>query len=159
MKYLSSIAFVAILLLVSLSSCNKVNDLFGKNKKKAIAEQQALQAKQDSIRVADSLRKAQEEQLALELARQESIRLAEEEAARQASKYHMIVGSFYTPEYARNWAETFRQRGHNVQILQMKGSRFELVSAESFSTLRAAYNKLYDYQESIMPDAWVYIND
>ena len=155
MRHLSSAAFIVILLLIVFPSCKQMNDLFGK-KKKAIAAAME-QARLDSIRVADSLKIAQDLLLARERARQDSIRYAED--ARLASKYHIIVGSFYTPEYARNWAQVFKQRNYNAQILQMRGSRFELVSAESFPNLRLASNKLLEYQTNIMPDAWIYINE
>ena len=155
MRYLCSAAFIAILLLALFPSCKQVNDLFGKKKKAQIAAIQ--QARLDSIRVVDSLKRAQDALLARERAQQDSIRYAED--ARLSSKYHIIVGSFYTPEYARNWAQEYRQKGYNVQILQMKSSRFELVSSESFPTLRAAANKLREYQMNIMPDAWIYINE
>jgi len=156
MKRLSLTTFIVILMLALFSSCKQGIPFFGKNKKQVDTMALWLE-RQEIIRVADSLKMVQEAQLALELARQDSIRLAEE--ARRASKYHMIVGSFYVPENARNWADVFRQRGYNVQILQMKGSRFQLVSAESFSSLNAAFNKLWNYQESIMPDAWIYIDE
>ncbi|EFK96799.1 conserved hypothetical protein [sediment metagenome] len=112
-------------------------------------------ARQDSLRVADSLRRAQEELLAIEVARQDSIRRAEEELL--ANKFHIIVGSFITPEYARTLAEEYTSKGHNVRILQMQGGRFELVSAEAFNNLRQAIDKLKDYQENIVLDAWLYI--
>ena len=131
-------------------------DLFGK-KKKAAAAAAIQQARLDSIRVADSLKRAQDVLLARERSRQDSIRYAEE--ARSASKYHIIVGSFYTPEYARNWIEVFKEQGYNARILQMKGSRFELVSVESFADFRTTFNKLLNYQENVMPDAWIYVDE
>ena len=158
MKHLSYVTLVIILSLVLFSSCQQIENLFGKKKKAeaaALAIQQ--QAMRDSIRVADSLKRAQDALLAREMVRQDSIRLVEE--ARLASKYHIIVGSFYTTEYARSWSEEFKSKGYNVQILQMRGSRFELVSAESFSDLRSAFNKLPDYQLNVMPEAWVYVNE
>ncbi|MDR2888032.1 MAG: hypothetical protein LBV26_08570 [Bacteroidales bacterium] len=153
MRCLSVTVFVVVLSLVAFPSCK--NGLFGK--KKAAAAAAAMYARQDSIRIADSLKKVQDALLAREQAMSDSIRLANE--ARLASKYHIIVGSFYTPEYAKNWAEEYRKQGYNVQILQMQGSRFELVSAESFSSFRPAFNRMLEYQESIMPDAWIYINE
>ena len=156
MKHLSSAAFAVILLLVLFPSCKQVNDLFGK-KKKAQAAALAQQERLDSIRVSDSLRRAQDLLLSRERARNDSIRIAE--TTRLSSKYHIIVGSFYTPEYARNWAEEFRRRGNNVQILQMRDSRFELVSAESFSDFRSAFSRLREYRENTIPDAWIYVNE
>lgn len=113
-------------------------------------------ARQDSLRVIDSIRKAQEAIAAIESARQDSIRLAEE--AKLTFKFHIIVGSFYTPEYAKRLADEYKSKGYNIHILQMKGSRFQLVSAEAFDKFRPALNKLQDYQENIMPDAWLYID-
>ena len=151
--------FAIIIALVLFPSCDKIKNLglFGNKKAKKAMEDTRIARRQDSIRVADSLKKAQAELQAIEQARQNELRLADEAA--RASKYHIIVGSFYTPEYAKGWAEEYRSKGYNVQILKMKNSTFELVSAESFPTLSAAYNKLYNYQDNIMPDAWVYVAD
>ena len=148
MKHLSLTVFVIILSFVLLPSC----DFFCEKDKVDTTELAMQQARLDSIRVADSLKRVQEAQ-----ALQDSIRLAEE--ARLASKYHIIVGSFYTPQYARNWAEEYKRRGYNAQILKKRGSMFELVSAESFSDYRAALRRLREFHVSIMLDAWIYIDE
>jgi hypothetical protein len=154
MRHLSALAFVVIMVLVVSPSCKNRGGLFGKKKADTTG---VWLARQDSIRIADSIRKAQEALVALENARQDSERLAEE--ARLAFKYHIIVGSFYTPEYARNLADEYKNKGYNVRIIKMKGSKFELVSAEAFDKFRPAFNKLQDYQQNIMPDAWMYIDN
>lgn len=153
MRHLSALAFVVIMLLVISPACKNRGGLFGKKKADTTG---VWLARQDSIRIADSIRKAQEALQAIENARLDSIRLAEE--ARLAYKFHIIVGSFYTPEYAKNLSEEYKSKGYNVQILQMRGSRFQLVSAEAFDKFRPAIDKLKDYQENIMPDAWLYID-
>lgn len=154
MRHLSILLFVLIVVLVVTPSCKKRGGLFGKKKTDTTS---VWLARQDSLRVVDSIRKAQEALLALENARLDSIRIAEE--AKITFKYHIIVGSFYTPEYARSLAEEYKGKGYNVKIIQMKGSRFELVSAEAFDKFRPAVNKLQDYQANIMPDAWLYIDN
>jgi hypothetical protein len=154
MRSLSALVFVLLILVVVSPSCKKGRGLFGRKKDNTTA---MLLAQQDSIRVADSIRRAQEALLARELARQDSLRSAEE--AIIASKYNIIVGSFITPEYARSLAEEYKSKGYNVRILQMPGGRFELVSAESFDKLRPAIVKLRDYQENIVVDAWIYIDN
>jgi len=148
MKHLSLAVFVIILSFVLLPSC----DFFCEKNKVDTTELVIQQARLDSIRVADSLKRVQEAQ-----AIQDSIRLAEE--ARLASKYHIIVGSFYTPQYARSWAEEYKRRGYNAQILKKRGSMFELVSAESFSDHGAALRRLREFHVSIMLDAWIYIDE
>jgi hypothetical protein len=153
MRHLSALAFLLIVLFVVTPSCKKIGGWFGRKK---VNDTGVWLARQDSLRVVDSIRKAQEALAAIENARQDSIRLAEE--AKLAFKFHIIVGSFYTPEYARNLADEYKTKGYNVQILQMKGSRFQLVSAEAFDKFRPAINKLQDYQQNIMPDAWLYID-
>jgi len=154
MRHLSAILFVLIVVLVVSPSCKKRGGLFGKKKADTTG---IWLARMESQRVGDSIRKAQEALMALENARMDSIRLADE--AKMAFKYHVIVGSFYTPEYARSLAEEYKNKGYNVKILQMKGSRFELVSAEAFDNFRSAINKLKDYQENVMFDAWLYIDN
>ncbi len=154
MRHLSAVLFVLIMILVFSPSCKKIGGWFGKKK---VDTTGVWLARQDSLRIVDSIRKAQEALQALENARLDSIRLAEE--AKLAFKYHIIVGSFYTPEYARDLADEYKNKGYNVRILKMKGSRFELVSAEAFDSFRPAINKLRDYQENIVLDAWLYIDN
>ncbi len=146
-----------ILLMVILPSCKffKGKKLF--NKKADVLKE--WQVKQDSIRVADSLRKVQDELLAIESARIESERLAEEErlALLNKLKYNIIVGSFITPEYAKALAQEYRKLGYDAKILQMEGSRFELVAAEGHANFRNAVSRLRQFQDTVLIDAWMYI--
>jgi len=157
MRHLSIL--ILILLIGAAPSCNFIKDkgFFGK-KARSLA---ALLAQQDSIRVADSIRKAQDQLLAIENAKFDSIRLEAE--ARQASgvtsKYNIIVGSFITPEYARDHAETFRLQGYDTKVIKMEGSDFELVSAESHQSLRKAVSRLQQFQDTVEIDTWIYIRE
>jgi cell division protein FtsN len=157
MRHLS-IAFLILLLAVA-PSCNflKNKGIFGK-KANTLA---TLLAQQDSIRVADSIRKVQEQILAIENAKLDSIRQEEEvkQAAAQTSKYNIIVGSFITPEYARDHAEAYRLQGYDSKIIGMEGSNFELVSAESHQSLRKAISRLQQFQDTVEIDAWMYIKE
>jgi hypothetical protein len=150
-------AFLLVLALVFMPSCKffKGKKLFGRKAR----EMELLKIKQDSIRVADSLKQVQEKLLAMEKARLDSINTAEEQrkAWEIENKYNIIVGSFITPEYARSLAEEYRQKGYNVRILKMEGGRFELVSAEAHSNLNKAIGRLKEFQDNIVTDAWIYI--
>jgi hypothetical protein len=152
-------ALILVLLLITLPGCKyfKGKKLFGKKK---AHERELLQARQDSIRIADSLRKVEERLKAIEEARLDSIRLAEEEkrALELKNKYNIIVGSFITPEYARNFAETYRQNGYDAtKIIKMEGGRFDLVSAEAYESFRQAVERLHYFQENIEIGAWLYV--
>ena len=152
MKHVAAIILLA--LIVSLPSCKffKEKKLFGR-KKAELAEQLAEQKR---IRIADSLKLVQERLQALENARLDSLRLAEEARLAQASKYNIVVGSFITPEYARQWVDEYRSRGYDAKIIQMEGSRFELVVAESYEGVGKAIKRLNQFQDTVQIDAWIY---
>ncbi len=155
MRHLTTL--LVIILLIVFPSCKyfKGKKLFGKK-----ADTMTVwQAKQDSIRVADSLRKIQERLEAIQTARLDSIRRAEEElkAWELKNKYNIIVGSFITPEYASGHAETYRSRGYNARIIKMASSRFELVSAEAHESFRKAVARLAEFQDTVEGEAWMYI--
>jgi hypothetical protein len=153
MKHLT--ALLLIIMLAVFPSCKffKGKKLFGK-KDIVMAE---YMAKQDSIRVADSLRKVQEQLLAIETARLDSIRLFDEAQKALASKYNIIVGSFITPEYAKAWSEEYHNRGYDAQIIRMEGTSFELVTAETHESFRKAVERLRQFQDTVQIDAWMYI--
>ena len=152
MRHLSAVILIAFMIV--LPSCNFIREKGWFNKKeKTLA---MLKAQQESIRVADSVRKAQERQLAIENARLDSIRLADEARSTFASRYNIIVGSFITPEYARAWAAEYRNQGYDAKIIKMEGSRFELVSAESHESFRKAVNRLNQFHDTVQIDAWMY---
>lgn len=153
MRHLSAVILVA--LLVVLPSCKyfKGRGLFGRK-----ADTMAVwHARQDSIRVADSIRNAQARLMAEENARADSLRKTGEEQIAVSSKYNIIVGSFITPEYAKRLAENYREKGYNTNIIKMEGSRFELVSAESYDNFKQAFSRLKEFQGNIEVDAWMYI--
>lgn len=154
MRHLAILLLLA--LLITLPSCKFLRDkgLFNK-KAKALA---ALVAQQDSIRVADSIRMAQERLLALENARLESIRLAEEQKiSDSSSKYNIIVGSFITPEFTVDWVNEYRKRGYDPQVIKLEGSQFELVAAESHKNFNIALARLNQFQDTVQIDTWLYI--
>jgi hypothetical protein len=155
MKHLLSLCL--IVLLAFLPSCKffKGRGLFKKK-----ADTTAIwQARQDSIRVADSIRVVQEELMAIENAKLESERVAEEErlAFEARSRYNIIIGSFITPAYAKSLAEEYRNMGYDTRIIKMEGSRFELVSAEGHENFRTAVARLKQFQDTVQFDSWLYI--
>jgi hypothetical protein len=155
MRHLAAILLAMLILLAPSCTYFKNNKLFGK-KEKTIA---ALRAQQDSIRVADSIRNVQKHLLDMENARLDSIRSAEEArvAFEKKNKYNIIVGSFITPEYAKNLADTYRQEGYNPTIIKMEGNNFELVSAESHGNFLKAVDRLRQFQDTVAFDTWMFI--
>jgi len=115
-----------------------------------------MKAQADSIRVADSLRKIQDQ---IMNGRLDSARKADAErlALEAAHKYNIIVGSFLTPEYAKGFSEEYRKKGYDSQILKKEGSKFEFVSVEAFDSFKKAFARLKQYQDTVQFEAWLYV--
>jgi cell division protein FtsN len=152
MKKLSLLLLAGILLLTPSCDFMKSINPFGKKAREA----ESLRQQQEAFRIADSIRVANERQAEEERARQAEIAVVAEEASRAASGYHVIVGSFLTPAYADAWLGHIREFGYDATIVEMNGGRWQLVSAQSFPELRAAWNALGTIQENINGEAWVY---
>lgn len=119
-----------------------------------------LKARQDSIRVADSLKKIENRIKALEEARLDSIRLAEEEKQswEHRYRYNIIVGGFLTPEFARQWAEEHLRMGFaDTRIIRPEGSDFDLVSVEAHENYNRALIRLEQFRDTVNLDSWLYI--
>jgi Fe-S oxidoreductase len=154
MRYL--IASILVILLVITPSCKFLKKMKLFRKKPDITA--IWQAKQDSIRVADSIKQVQARLMAIENARLDSIRAVEEQVAlANKFRYNIIVGSFITPQYARDLVEVYKKRGYDPQILKVEGSRFELVAAEAYGNFRKAVKRLEQFQDTVEFEAWMYI--
>ena len=146
-----------LVILIPFTSCKwlKEKGIFGRK----VDTMAVWQAKQDSIRIADSL-KAVQERMALENQRLEQERLAEQQRLEweRKYKYNIIVGSFITPEYARNCLADYQAKGYtNARIIPLENTRFEMVSAEAHDNFRTAVNRLKQFQDTVAFDAWLYI--
>jgi len=152
MRHLTAIFL--ILIIGTASSCKflKEKTFFGK-KDRVRAE---WQARQDSIRIADSIKRENDRLLAIENARLDSIRLAEAARMTLESKYNIIVGSFITPEYAESCAEDYRRMGYDVRLIPKENSRFSLVAAESHESLRTAVARVRQFRDTVEMDSWIY---
>jgi hypothetical protein len=155
MKHFSTLLFIAIL--VFSPSCKNIRErgLFGK-KAKAL---EMLKARQDSIRVADSLKRVENRLRALEEARLDSIRVAEEErqAYEARNKYNIIVGAFVIQENANAWANEYRKLGYDTRVIKMDNSKFDLVVAESYERFSKAIKRLEQFQDTVDIDTWLYV--
>lgn len=147
-----------VLLLILSPSCKKIKErgLFGKKAKTL----EMLMVQQDSIRVADSLKRVENRIRAVEEARLDSILQAEQEkAAYEArNRFNIIVGSFVTPEFAQAWAEEYRKQGYDSKVIRMANSKFELVVAESYDNFSKAVHRLDQFQDTVDIDSWLYVN-
>ena len=130
------------------------------NKGKQNSEQEAYQRMRDSTRIADSIKLAQAAELAyaLEQARLDSIAWASEDLImmEDSLRYHIIVGSFITPEYAFDHSEYYTTLGYNAKIFPAENG-FELVSAMDLDNLSEAILMLERFKDTVEFEAWLYI--
>jgi hypothetical protein len=149
--------FFLIILFVILPSCKFLRErgLWGHR----VDTMAIWQAKRDSMRVADSIRNVQNRLLAIENARLDSVRKADQEKMEFETKYkfNIIVGSFITPKYARDYLAEMSKKGYKARLLKLEGTQFEMVSAEAHENFRQAVNRLKQFQDTIATDAWLYI--
>jgi hypothetical protein len=154
MRHLSAIVLIGLLIVLPSCKYFKGGGLFG-GKDKTLA---LLLAQQDSIRAADSIKKVQVRLMAIENAKLDSVRKADEGrlAGEAKYKYNIILGSFITPEFAKGLAEVYRKHGYDPKILRIVGSRFELVSVEAHDSFKKAVSRLKEFQDSVQNEAWLY---
>lgn len=149
-----------IIVLLSFTSCKffREKGWFGKKKPDPVA---IMQARQDSIRVADSIRAEIEMMKRIEQARIDSVMLAEQERLDYESRfrYNIIVGSFLTMEFAEDHMKLYRSMGYDARIIPDSRNRFNLVSAEVHETMKKAYSRLVQFQDTVEFEAWLYISN
>jgi hypothetical protein len=155
-----NILIITAALLISLSSCKFIKEKgwFGTSKADTLV---AWQAKQDSIRVADSIEVEIEKMKMQEQERLDSLQAIEDARMEWESrfKYHIIVGSFLTPEYANDYLAYYQSMGYNATIVPGPKGRFNLVSAEVHESISEAIRRLAAYQDTVDFESWLYIKN
>jgi len=148
--------FLSLIMLTSSCKFIKEKGWFGKSKADTMA---VWLARQDSIRVADSIQVEINKMMALEQARLDSIQAAEQAQREWEArfKYHIIVGSFLTPEFAVDHLNYYQSMGYNAQIIDGPNNRFRLVSAEVHENINSALKRLYQYQDTVEFESWLYV--
>ncbi len=151
---------IVILLTLSLilPSCKFIREKgwFGKGKD----TQELHQIRVDSIRVADSIKQAQTaeiERIRLQILADSVARAEEEQRILNTQfRFHIIVGSFITPEYAADHAAYYTNMGYETKIYpEVEG--FDLVSAMDLDDLSKAWVLLERFRDTVEIDAWLYI--
>ncbi len=147
-----------LVVLLLLPSCNfiKKKGWFGTGR----AAEAAMQIRMDSIRVADSLGRvrALEIELAREQAIQDSLLSLEEDMNYYdyEFRYHIIVGSFITPEYALDHFDFYSSMGYQTRIIEGVNG-FDLVSAMGLDDFSQSLYQLENFKDTVDIDSWIYI--
>lgn len=153
-----SLLLSVLIVLLLLPSCNfiKKKGWFGTGR----AAEAAMQIRLDSIRVADSLREVRAAELAFarEQAIQDSLFRIDEEMDFYDNQfiYHIIVGSFITPEYALDHSDFYNSMGYQTQIFEGVNG-FDLVSAMDLEDYSQSLYQLENFKDTVEIEAWLYI--
>ncbi len=115
---------------------------------------------QENLRVADSIKNVQSLQMAIENAKRDSAMKADQAKMEWETKnrYNIILGCFITPEYAKSFSADLSLKGYKTRIIALEGTKFEMVSAEAHDNFSSALSRLKQFQDTVSPEAWIYIN-
>jgi hypothetical protein len=157
-RYFPIVLLASILL--SFSSCRFIEQkvYFRKHSLKAAMEW----ARQDSTRVADSLKRIKAENRTFDKTLTDSLIGIEKRNAPEVDtvpRYHIIVGSFTNHVNAEKVAGQYTDQDYKTTIITIKrseGNSLELVSVKTFSDLSKADIFLKDFQVKYDPGAWIY---
>lgn len=69
--------------------------------------------------------------------------------------YYLIVGSFKTPAYAKDYSAKVADIGYKTEIVTV--GHWNLVSAESYTNLRAALDGLSIVRSGVAVNSWIYV--
>jgi cell division protein FtsN len=72
------------------------------------------------------------------------------------SAVHIIVGAFKNSSYADNYSAEMKAQGHDGKIIAGPYS-FNLVTASSYSSVKAALKDLSTIRDNVIDTAWIYI--
>lgn len=157
MKQIFSLTIICLLLF--LTSCEFLREkgiLGGRSRKQDIA---LMLARQDSIRVADSIRNAAqknaetEEQAVAPVSEQPVRNLSETVAER---RFNIVVGSFLTDDFAKARADEYIAKGFKPVIIINHKNNNKLVVAEAYDSFDKAVARLKEFRSQVNPDAWLY---
>ena len=117
------------------------------------------QPQQDSILIADSLKRIEFETKGVEEIRQDSTVMSDKEelpvsVGEIIGTYYIIVGSYTNPANAKVAAGKYRSLGYKTSIISSTnryGIKAELVSVNSFSNFNEAVSYLREFQKKIDP--------
>lgn len=148
---------------MSLTSCRFLEQQ-GFFRKKSLKEA-LLWAKQDSARVADSLKKSgfvikTGVETLPDSGQQIPIKIFPEK--NQLKKYHIIVGSFSSIENAKLRSGEYLSNGYKADLLttiSSSGSKIVLVSVKSFDSSSDANKYLKEFQLIHDSTAWIYLKN
>ena len=129
-----------------------------------VRKEALLWAYQDSIRVADSLKRIKIESKVPEDKQKDMIVKPVKadnpsQTADTGDTYYIIAGSFTNTENAKLAAGKYRSLGYKTSIISTtnrNGIKNELVSIKTFNNLNEAVRYLKGFKSKFDPEAWIY---
>ena len=131
---------------------------------KKVRKEALLWARQDSIRVADSLKRIKIDSKVPEDKQKDTLAKPVKgdnpsQTADTGDTYYIIAGSFTNTENANLAAGNYRNLGYKTNIFSTtnrNGIKTEYVSVKAFSNIKEAEEYLKKFKEKSDPAAWLY---
>lgn len=146
--------------ILSIPSCIYLQDL-GLFRSRSLKKAMEW-AKQDSIRVADSLKRIEVPKKSDEVTLVDSLKSNSDKNRSVESlknKHHIIVGSFTNYDNAGSCAKKYFRKGYKTDLIKTinrNGSKIEMVSVRSFESIENAKKYLSEFQHDVDSAAWIY---
>jgi hypothetical protein len=161
-RYLLAIFIIILLLFFPARKFLRKNGFFLFDKK--TLKEAVLWAHQDSIRVADSLKRINiKSKMPVDKLQDTLVKPVKADnpsrKAETGGTYFIIAGSFANTENARLAAEKYRSQGYKTSIISMTGKndvKAKLVSIKSFNNPGEAARFLNEFKSKIDHEAWIY---
>jgi SPOR domain len=161
-RYLLAIFIIILLLFFPARRFLRKNGFFVFGNK--ALKEALLWAHQDSIRVADSLKRIKIESVTPVKKQQDSrVKPIKKEiplkATETESTYFIIAGSFTNSENARLASEKYLKGGYKTSIISLTGKngvKTELVSVKTFNSPGEAARFLKEFKSKYDHEAWIY---
>lgn len=153
--------YIVIFALIALTGCEFINTKILGKPSKAEIEQMRLDSIRvaDSLQVADSIAKAEfeareAERIADSIAQAEAEAL---EAEKARNRFHIISGSFRTPEFADRYRDRMvNHYGYDEAQIMKNRYGFNLVAIQSFPDRQLAMQRVREIQQEGKLQAWVH---
>lgn len=146
--------------IIGFSSCDFIQTKILGNKSEDTTK--AYQARLDSLRRVDSIKEARQDSIRKarrqdSIARMDSIQQArQEKEQRDEKQYHIITGSFKTPQYADEFNQEMKSLyGYNSHIIEDQHG-LHLVAVKSFDDYGRAVSALKNIKNREGFTAWLY---
>lgn len=148
--------YILSVLLLSFTSCKKMNQWFGKS---SLSEEEVatliLEKQELENRIKTDSANYEREMEALRIEYEQKLAEFEKTNQKQATGFFVVVGSFKSMQLAERYSSKIKSLGLEGSIVEGPNN-FTCITASTYGSLREALPALRSARSSVTPEAWIY---